>query len=289
MNGIKNQSIMIFIDFKKVRNFFVRATIFSLLCILTINCYSQKFVFDYYGLKNDYTNNMVVFSNAELKIEQTNKDNYSITAFDPRDKSISLLSSLKYVKFNELIEKHFYKGVVKFGEIEYGCIVTTITKLSDFAKGIGNDNNFAYFEKFEIKFIYGLKTINPSNYSNTVSIYPINDKEEKEKNKKIIIEQQDKEQEIQKKGYSFELSNREIITITRPELGKEKGIIIVVDIKVDRNGVVKEARGGVRGTTVLRNDLYKLAEEAALKTIFNPSKIAPETQRGTITYWVIND
>lgn len=278
---------MIYIGFKKGKNLFKRTTICSLICILTLNSYSQKFVFEYYGLKNNYTNNMVVFSDAELKIEKISSENYSITALDPRDKSVSLLSSLKYVKYDKLIERYFYKGIVKFGEIEYGCIVTTNTKLSDFAKGIGNDNNFAYFEKFEIKFIYDLKTINPLDYSYTTSIYPINDTEEK--GKEIIKEQQVNEQELQKQGCSYELSNREIIAITRPELGEEKGIKIVVGIKVDRNGVVTEAIGGVRGTTVLRNDLFKLAEEAALKTTFNSSEIAPEIQSGIITYWIIND
>jgi hypothetical protein len=102
MVGIRKQGIKNVIGFKQGENFFKTITISSLLFILTINCYSQKFVFEYYGLKNDYTNNMVVFSNAELKIEQTNNDTYSITAYDPRDKSVSLSSSLKFVKFEEL-------------------------------------------------------------------------------------------------------------------------------------------------------------------------------------------
>jgi hypothetical protein len=85
------------------------------------------------------------------------------------------------------------------------------------------------------------------------------------------------------------MTNREIKTIIQPNFGEKKGFKIVVEIQIDRNGKVIKAMSGVRGSTTLDWEIMKLAEEVALKTIFNSSEIAPEIQRGTITYWVIND
>lgn len=65
--------------------------------------------------------------------------------------------------------------------------------------------------------------------------------------------------------------------------GNDQGIV-VVRILVDRNGRVFKAEAGVKGTTVTDRTLWKRAEEAALKTIWEPKADAPARQEGKIIY-----
>ncbi|MCF8343413.1 MAG: energy transducer TonB [Bacteroidales bacterium] len=64
---------------------------------------------------------------------------------------------------------------------------------------------------------------------------------------------------------------------------------IVVKISVDRDGRVVNAIAGAQGTTNTDSELWKQAEQAALRAKFDsetdPSK--PEIQQGTITYFFI--
>lgn len=259
----------------------------SLVFLITLssNCFSQKFVFDYYGLKNEYTGSMVVFSNAELIIEKAQNNTYKIVAYDPRDKEITLLSTIKFVKHDEVIEKYYYKGNIKLGEIDYECLISTKTKLSEFTKGEGNDNDFAFKEKYEIKFSYDFHNISPSNFRNTISIYPINDKGERVKQEKINREQEKIELEEFKRGYKYSLNSREIISIVRPDLGTERGVRIAVEISVDSDGIVRKSIGGVKGSTTTDIPYIKAAEEAASKTIFNKTEPTSNLQKGTIYFW----
>jgi outer membrane biosynthesis protein TonB len=85
-------------------------------------------------------------------------------------------------------------------------------------------------------------------------------------------------------GDSYKLGNRNAVLKKKPiydcpETGK-----VVVDIIVDRNGVVISAIPGGRGTTTTDNCLNARAKEAALKTSWEPNPTAPERQSGTITY-----
>lgn len=59
---------------------------------------------------------------------------------------------------------------------------------------------------------------------------------------------------------------------------------VVVSIKVDQYGNVKEATAGAPGTTITDKNLWTAARNAALKTHFNQSASAPALQEGTITY-----
>ena len=60
--------------------------------------------------------------------------------------------------------------------------------------------------------------------------------------------------------------------------------MVVVQIKVDQYGNVKEAIPGVEGTTVTDKNLWNAARKAAMETHFNMSADAPALQQGTITY-----
>jgi TonB family protein len=59
---------------------------------------------------------------------------------------------------------------------------------------------------------------------------------------------------------------------------------VVVDITVNKDGTVINARPGARGTTTTSSLLFSKAKEAALKAKFNPGTAGVEEQRGTITF-----
>jgi outer membrane biosynthesis protein TonB len=87
-----------------------------------------------------------------------------------------------------------------------------------------------------------------------------------------------------KGGVSFSLSGRHMvrtpqITDRSQETGK-----VVVDITVDKNGIVNSAIPGGRGSTTTSPLLYKLAKEAAMKAKFNESPEEADIQKGTITF-----
>lgn len=59
---------------------------------------------------------------------------------------------------------------------------------------------------------------------------------------------------------------------------------VVVEIWVDRMGMVVRAIPGVEGTTVTDSEMWKAAAQAAFKTRFNQNPESPEQMKGTITY-----
>lgn len=63
-----------------------------------------------------------------------------------------------------------------------------------------------------------------------------------------------------------------------PEVGT-----IVVEIYVNQEGTVVRAKGGVRGTTIFNNNMWRKCEQAAKKSKFAADPNAPEEQ-GFITY-----
>ena len=85
-------------------------------------------------------------------------------------------------------------------------------------------------------------------------------------------------------GVSFSLGDRGALSLPKPEYNIQESGIVVVEITVDKNGNVTNARGGVRGTTNNDTELIKAAEKAARLARFNVNKNAPAYQNGTITY-----
>jgi len=73
-------------------------------------------------------------------------------------------------------------------------------------------------------------------------------------------------------------------TPAKPTYGVQNSGIVVVEIWVDRDGVVTKAIPGAEGTTVTDKELWNAARSAALKTHFNQNIEAPGLQQGTITY-----
>ena len=73
-------------------------------------------------------------------------------------------------------------------------------------------------------------------------------------------------------------------SLPKPVYSAQEEGTVVVQIKVDQYGDVKEAVAGAAGTTVTDRNLWVAARNAAMKAHFNVSASAPPVQTGTITY-----
>lgn len=85
-------------------------------------------------------------------------------------------------------------------------------------------------------------------------------------------------------GISYDLGGRGSRSLPKPTYNSPEQGLIVVSIKVDRNGKVTYASAGAKGTTISEINLRQQAESAARKTLFDADPDAPDEQRGTITY-----
>ncbi len=73
-------------------------------------------------------------------------------------------------------------------------------------------------------------------------------------------------------------------SLPKPSYNSQTEGIVVVQIKIDQFGHVKEATPGADGTTTKDKTLWNAARSAALKAHFNQSASTPALQTGTITY-----
>ena len=85
-------------------------------------------------------------------------------------------------------------------------------------------------------------------------------------------------------GVEFSLSGRSATHLPMPDYTSPETGRVVVSITVNRQGQVIRANAGARGTTTTDRNLWKQAEEAAMKARFDRRQDASEEQRGTITY-----
>ena len=85
-------------------------------------------------------------------------------------------------------------------------------------------------------------------------------------------------------GISFSLGGRGIAKFPNIEDNSQKQGIVVVEITVDQEGNVVNARPGVRGSTTTDRRLLEIAKKAALETQFDGNANAPQRQIGTITF-----
>jgi len=85
-------------------------------------------------------------------------------------------------------------------------------------------------------------------------------------------------------GVGYDLGGRGAKHLPKPAYDSEEVGKVVVEIRVDRSGKVVSAIAGARGTTISDLRLRRLAEEAALRSVFVADPGAPERQKGTITY-----
>ncbi|MBN2777870.1 MAG: hypothetical protein JXR36_09515 [Bacteroidales bacterium] len=194
-----------------------------LILFIQITTYSQKFEFDSYGIKNRISGNSVRFTPANLTIKKIG-DDFQILAYDPRDGDLSMKVNVSYTSYDNTMAAYFYRGTVNFsGPFDYDCIIMSYLDLSEFAKGKGNDKDFIFDKYYEIHIIYDYKEVNPLDFRNTLSIFPINNverriaeqkkRQEEEKHQKELdeIEKQRKAKEAEEeyKRLNEFLSSRE--------------------------------------------------------------------------------
>ncbi|MBN2744828.1 MAG: TonB family protein [Marinilabiliaceae bacterium] len=92
------------------------------------------------------------------------------------------------------------------------------------------------------------------------------------------------------KGSGFSLAGRSLVgTLPKPSYTIQEEGIVVIEISVDRNGVVTNATPILRGTTTQNSTLWRVATEAARKAKFNADPNAATVQKGTITYHFVLD
>lgn len=89
-------------------------------------------------------------------------------------------------------------------------------------------------------------------------------------------------------GGGYSLKGRNVKSLPKPQTNKNETGNVVVGIKVDQDGVVKEAHAGEKGTTIMDINIWRKCEQAARKARFSAKQDAPELQKGTITYHFTN-
>ncbi len=91
-------------------------------------------------------------------------------------------------------------------------------------------------------------------------------------------------------GNSFDLSGRSLSgSLPKPTYNIQEEGVVVVEITVDKTGVVTNAQPILRGSTTQNSYLWNEARKAALRARFNPDANAPAYQKGTVTYhFVLN-
>lgn len=85
-------------------------------------------------------------------------------------------------------------------------------------------------------------------------------------------------------GPRYSLAGRKANSLPVPRSSFQEDGKVVVEITVDRNGNVINAKPGVKGSTTSNSNLLEIARKAALQAKFNSSSDSPEEQKGTIVY-----
>jgi TonB family protein len=85
-------------------------------------------------------------------------------------------------------------------------------------------------------------------------------------------------------GVSYSLEGRGVQRLPVPKYEIQEEGRVVVEVTVDRSGKVIQATPGIKGTTILNDQLLKAARDAAMAALFEPKADAALVQKGTITY-----
>jgi hypothetical protein len=87
-----------------------------------------------------------------------------------------------------------------------------------------------------------------------------------------------------KSGITYSLIGRKSSKLPVPKASFSEEGRVVVEIKVDQNGVVVSAKPGAKGSTTQNPQLLEIARGAAMSATFNVDNDAPDVQKGTIVY-----
>ncbi len=88
-------------------------------------------------------------------------------------------------------------------------------------------------------------------------------------------------------GISFSLGDRGAKFLDKPVANFSEQGTVVVRIEVDPKGQVTDARVYAKGTTVISENLRRIAVQSAKSSLFSADPSAPAIQIGTITYHFI--
>lgn len=174
----------------------MKKLIFLFLAMLSFSnlLLAQSFEFLSYGVKYQLRDNVVPVK-SKLIIKKNYKGEYNIIGYNHSDIQMNL--TVKY--FDNSSNTNYYKGTVNFGAIDYDCLIMSTLKLDEFIKGVGNKDYYVFYEDNEIQIFYDFKGVNPLEFRNFVSVYPINDSERILKEQKQIEEQKQNTKELENK------------------------------------------------------------------------------------------
>jgi hypothetical protein len=82
----------------------------------------------------------------------------------------------------------------------------------------------------------------------------------------------------------YQLGGRKALETPRPIYDCNEEGVVVVQVWVNKQGKVVRASAGAKGGTTTSPCLYRRAEEAAMKTVWQGNVNAPDEQVGTIKY-----
>jgi outer membrane biosynthesis protein TonB len=85
-------------------------------------------------------------------------------------------------------------------------------------------------------------------------------------------------------GIQASLGGRGTLYLEKPSSRFTEQGKVVIDIWVDKTGVVKKAQVNTKGTNIIDPNLKKIAVDAAYNSKFTQDQSAVDLQRGTITY-----
>jgi hypothetical protein len=131
----------------------MKTILIILLSLITILGYSQRCEHSKIGIANKHSNgNVVVYPNQYNYIEY--KDGYYELYIGDKDKeSYEAIINVKYAT-TEIYSVYLYNGLLMKGGAMYDCSIETRTKLSEYTKGVANDNSIMIKNKYVINVYY---------------------------------------------------------------------------------------------------------------------------------------
>lgn len=209
--------------------------------------------------------------------------------------------------YNYLDDKTFSYFILAHDQV-WGCIdideidsiIAYLERSSDKASFPSKTATAVYNTRRGFKF----ETTLPGQYPHIELFFPKNGPKVSIKNPPFLIKYLKKGKEFVKNDTQFvswsdspdshgyyavkavaKVRNRSVIgSLPKPKaVVNEKGKV-VVQIQVNQYGDVISAAPGAEGTTIMDENQWDAARSAAMKTHFNISASAPESQTGTVTY-----
>ena len=99
----------------------------------------------------------------------------------------------------------------------------------------------------------------------------------------LLVDQEEKTVRSGDYLIRYQMKDRDITLAPRVSIGTEDKGVVVVEVTINRSGLVMKAVPGVTGSTTTNEYLLTKAMFAAQGARFEKSSVAPVSQKGTIT------